>query len=276
VTVGVIGLGNAGARHARNALALGHSVVAYEPRPVEVKGVSRVSSGADLIELRPDAVIVATPPGRHATDAMSCLAAGIPTLVEKPLAETYAIGLQLTKFALANKVRLGVGYQMRWHESLHAMRDRMQEECSVHSGITGVIANVDVMDKWPAATYSRDMALEFSHELDAAAWLFPRLQKVFAWEMDDQGAVLFLCTPERDNAVGVVLSANGARRRRGVELWDTVREWRWEFSTIENEAAYRTELELFLKGEPLSDGLMALRLIEAARRSAVSGEWEEA
>ena len=46
-----------------------------------------------------DAVAIATPPATHAPIALRCLAAGRHVLVEKPLADSYAAGLQMVREA---------------------------------------------------------------------------------------------------------------------------------------------------------------------------------
>lgn len=278
MTVGIIGLGNAGQRHARNALALGHDVVAYDPQPVEVPGIARVSSMEQLRQLRPAHVVVASPPIQHFLDAVYCVCDGLNVLVEKPLCVTYEEADTLRLRANANRVQVWTAYQMRCLPSLRRFVDEVKEERSINvmRPIVGVIANVDRMSDWPPASYRRDLLLEFSHELDIAAWLFEPPYQVMTYELDAMHWVGFLRAGRKETSVCICLSAAGERQRRGIELWDDSRDWKWEFDRAENEAAYKTELELFLKGEPLSDGLGALRLIEAARRSAESGRWEEA
>lgn len=272
-TIGIIGLGNAGQRHARNALALGHDVVAYEPRAVEVCGVARVASVEQLVSLRPAAIIVATPPADHYAATVPCLDEGIPTLIEKPLETSYAHAVRLHELAEHYGARLAVGYQMRCLPSLIQFRDRVTP-WQATGGVIGTIVNVDCLEAWPQATYRRDFLLEYSHELDTVSWLLGDRLEVMTYLQSPASWVLFVRTDSLDAHVAVVLSGIGERHRRGIEWWDDVEDVAWTFDPSENEAAYKAELELFLKGEPLSDGLGALRLVEAARRSAQSGKWE--
>ena len=52
-------------------------------------------------------VVVATPPARHASDALAALAAGAAVIVEKPLATTLAEADALVEAAAADGDRLG-------------------------------------------------------------------------------------------------------------------------------------------------------------------------
>ncbi|MGA7529694.1 MAG: Gfo/Idh/MocA family oxidoreductase, partial [Pseudolabrys sp.] len=51
-------------------------------------GVPLLASVPDLLKQRPDGVILATPNRLHVEQGLACVAAGVPALVEKPLADT--------------------------------------------------------------------------------------------------------------------------------------------------------------------------------------------
>jgi hypothetical protein len=56
-----------------------------------VAGVRWCSSIAEAIPAE-SAVILATPTGQHVEQALSCLSAGLPVLIEKPIAESLVEG----------------------------------------------------------------------------------------------------------------------------------------------------------------------------------------
>jgi predicted dehydrogenase len=58
-------------------------------------GVPLIASLADLLKQRPDGVILATPNGLHVEQGLACIAAGVPDLIEKPLADTIENGERL-------------------------------------------------------------------------------------------------------------------------------------------------------------------------------------
>ena len=63
-------------------------------------GVPLYESLAELLERdRPDGVILATPNQLHVEHAMACTQAGLPMLLEKPIAPTVEEGERLVKFA---------------------------------------------------------------------------------------------------------------------------------------------------------------------------------
>ncbi|MGE5170840.1 MAG: Gfo/Idh/MocA family protein [Rudaea sp.] len=62
---------------------------------------------------RPDAVILATPNAVHVPQALECVAAGIPALIEKPVADTVEAGRRLCDAAERTGARLLVGHHRR-------------------------------------------------------------------------------------------------------------------------------------------------------------------
>ncbi|MGE5104345.1 MAG: Gfo/Idh/MocA family protein [Betaproteobacteria bacterium] len=62
---------------------------------------------------RPDAVILATPNAAHVPQALECIAAGVPALIEKPVADTVRAGMRLCDAAERTGVRLLVGHHRR-------------------------------------------------------------------------------------------------------------------------------------------------------------------
>ena len=66
---------------------------------------------------RLDGVILATPNQLHVDQALECVAAGVPTLVEKPVAHTVEAGIRLCKAAEAADARILVGHHRR-HSSI--------------------------------------------------------------------------------------------------------------------------------------------------------------
>jgi predicted dehydrogenase len=70
-----------------------------------------------------DAAIVATPNHTHCPLALECIAAGIPVLIEKPLAISSAEGRQIVDASEAAGVPVAVGYQTRFMPQAEMVRD---------------------------------------------------------------------------------------------------------------------------------------------------------
>lgn len=85
---------------------------------------------------RPDGVVLATPNHLHVEQALACIAAGIPALVEKPLAHTLAEGERLVRAAEHSGVKLLVGHHRPHSPILHKTVE------IVRSGVLGRIVGV--------------------------------------------------------------------------------------------------------------------------------------
>jgi predicted dehydrogenase len=64
-----------------------------------------------------DGAVIATPNDTHKEIAVRCLDAGIPVLLEKPLASNYVDGLAIVEIAKRNAKTLAVGYCTRFRQS---------------------------------------------------------------------------------------------------------------------------------------------------------------
>ncbi len=85
----------------------------------------------DLSELlaagtRPDALYLAVPHHLHHPLALRAIAAGIPVLLEKPLARTLAEGREIVAAAEAAGVKVGVNYQYRYDAGCYALARAVQ------------------------------------------------------------------------------------------------------------------------------------------------------
>ena len=93
-------------------------------RKFGIQARTAASVGAVLGEV--DGVVIATPNNTHASIALECLKAGVPVLVEKPLAVTVVEGEAMVHEAAAKGVVLAVGYSTRFRRSVGLMHDLIQ------------------------------------------------------------------------------------------------------------------------------------------------------
>ena len=125
--IAVAGAGLIGLRHieeiGRSRSTLLAAIVDPSPNADAVAARERVSRYPSLAALfardRPDGIVLATPNQLHVEQALVCVAAGIPTLVEKPLAHTYAEGVRLCDAAERAGVAVLVGHHRRHSPILH-------------------------------------------------------------------------------------------------------------------------------------------------------------
>lgn len=127
VRIAVAGAGQIGKRHIElivrsDACAISAVVdpAAAAAGYADSLGVPLYKSLSDLLARdRPDGVILATPNQLHFEQAMQCIAARVPTLVEKPLAHALEAGVRLCEAAEASNVPVLVGHHRR-HGSIMA------------------------------------------------------------------------------------------------------------------------------------------------------------
>ncbi|SOD63384.1 Predicted dehydrogenase [Streptomyces zhaozhouensis] len=113
-----------------------------DPRPDAPLGVAdhlpagvahHADHGALLAEARPDALVVAAPNHLHAAIAADALRAGVPVLVEKPLALDVASGRELAALARSAEVPLHTAFHRRYNDQLAALVRRLPADVPVDS-----------------------------------------------------------------------------------------------------------------------------------------------
>ena len=189
------------------------------------QGASRSFESVSALLEDPDvqAVWVASPNHLHYAHVRQALLAGKHVLAEKPLATHADEAADLAALADQRGLRLGVGYQGRFHPALRALRDRTL------AGAFGEIAYVraswqtqyaGLPDAWrldPESSGGWAIMDIGTHTLDAALWLtgFPEARLIGSrlstqhWDVKVEDlAVLLLQLGE---ATGVVETATGVQ-----------------------------------------------------------------
>jgi predicted dehydrogenase len=297
--VAVLGLGSAGSRHCRNLVELGAEPIAWDPddsREVP-DGTRRVSSAAEAFELA-EAAIIASPSSHHAEQAIDAIDAGLPTLVEKPLATTAPDADRVATQAKERAVACGVAMNLRYFGTI--MRARLWFGYDLRRWRT----SQDYRDSYSAkAELGGGIVLDAIHELDYLCWLLGPAASVAA----TTGRVSSLEIDVEDSASAVIELASGAIAtvdldfvspvyQRGCVLTGTegIAEWSFTDETInvmatnggrridaagDVAATYRAEIEDFLRAvgnrsEPsvsAAEGAAAVRLADAIKASAAEG-----
>lgn len=88
------------------------------------RGVPHFKTTENLLaQIKPDGVIVAVPNQMHVSVGALCLNAGIPVLMEKPLADTLAGAAKLTALSVRVAVPLAVAHHRRHNPFMQEARD---------------------------------------------------------------------------------------------------------------------------------------------------------
>jgi predicted dehydrogenase len=136
---GTIGLAHIGVVRASGTCALSAVV---DPSPAaqthaDAAGVALYASLAELFAKdRPDGVVLATPNQLHVPQALECIAAGVPMLLEKPIAPTVAEAQRLVDAADRASAKILIGHH-RAHSPIMAKAREV-----VASGVLGKLVAV--------------------------------------------------------------------------------------------------------------------------------------
>lgn len=183
----VIGCGSIGRRHMRNIRLLfpQAEICAIRSNPVNSECPPEADRLIKLHELDSavSLAIVASPANYHIAHAKACVKMGIPTLIEKPLSDSFNDAKAfIVSLNCEQKRLLGVGYCLRYLPSARYMKSLLA------SNRLGALYNVHVevgqyLPQWRPHTRYQDSVSanaqlgggalnELSHEVDYLHWLF--------------------------------------------------------------------------------------------------------
>lgn len=131
IKLAVIGAGLIGRRHAEHVAAEPRAILSavVDPTPTgravaAALGAPWFSSFAEMLEAdRPDGVIIATPNQLHVRNGLEAIEAGIPAIVEKPLADDLAEGERLVVAAEKAGVPLLTGHHRRYNPMIRKAKE---------------------------------------------------------------------------------------------------------------------------------------------------------
>jgi predicted dehydrogenase len=224
IRVGLVGFGSAGRGiHApllRQAGLQVSAVVTSSPERVaaaraELPAANVVPDLESLLATAPDVVVLASPSGVHADQALACVAAGIPVVVDKPLATDAASARRLVAAAEEAGVPLTVFQNRRWDGEHLALRALLE------AGALGEVFRFErrwerwrpvPKDRWrenaPASDGGGLLLDLHTHLVDAAVDLLGPVTHVYA-------EIAARTTRAEDDAFLSVTHASGARSHLG-------------------------------------------------------------
>ncbi|BBR40163.1 oxidoreductase [Aeromonas veronii] len=191
--IAVIGLGNISIRHRKNikyiyplasiyAMSASGQIAAAEVSDCDVF----VSSVEELIQHRIELAIIASPATLHAVHAIPLIEAGIPVLIEKPLAASLADCEAIQAASREHNTPVAVGYCLRYLPSALLMKELLDEKKVGRCYYANVEIGQYLPDWRPNKDYRHSVSaraelgggvlLELSHELDYIQWLLGPLQ----------------------------------------------------------------------------------------------------
>jgi UDP-N-acetylglucosamine 3-dehydrogenase len=187
--VAVVGAGQMGRLHVRVVAECEdtslQAIVDEDPqaeRLARERGVPWLGSVEELLRTtRPDLAIVALPTSGHVL-ARTLLEAGVPVLVEKPIASTLEEAGELIRAAAEAGVLLAVGHVERFNPAVRELRTRLEE------GALGRVFQIHArrLSPFPTRIGDAGVALDLAtHDLDMMCVLGGRPERIAA-ETDRQ------------------------------------------------------------------------------------------
>ncbi|PZR96114.1 MAG: gfo/Idh/MocA family oxidoreductase [Stutzerimonas stutzeri] len=239
-SIGIVGAGAIGRMHADVIAGTDFAKTAAVADPTEAgrsyseeKGLRWYPDHRALLNAGGvDALIVATPNQTHLPIGLDAIAAGVPTLIEKPVAVTVDEARQLSEASAAAGVPVLVGHHRR-HNPIIAKAREM-----VRGGALGRLTNASVLytfykhDAYFDLTWRRELGggpvlINLIHEVDLIRFI---CGEVAAVQAVTSGSVRGL--PVEDTAAVLLELESGALVT--ISLSDTaVTPWSWDLSSGE-------------------------------------------
>jgi predicted dehydrogenase len=241
VRLAVAGAGLIGQRHVERIVdeSMAQLSAIVDPSPAGREVANRLgtqwfdSLEKLLADDRPDGLVVATPNQVHVPNGLLAIAAGVPTLMEKPIADDVAAGCRLVEAAERAGVPLLVGHHRRYNPMIRKAKE------IVDSGQLGQVIAVHghfwltKPDEYFGVTWRREAGggpvfLNLIHDIDLFRYLLGEIVSVQAQESNAVRG-----NPVEETAVMLLRFASGALG--SVTVSDCIAApWSWELTAGEN------------------------------------------
>lgn len=219
----------------------------------------------------PDGIIVATPNRMHVAQGLQCLEAGIPVLVEKPLADDVADATSLVEAAERAGVALLTGHHRRHNPLVHAARQSIDDGCigtvvAVHASCWFYKPAAYFEPAWRRQAGAGPVLTNLIHDVDLLRYLCGEVVSVQAMDSNAQRGHAV-----EETAVALLRFASGALGTMTVS--DTiVSPWSWEFTSGENPAYTRTDESCLMVGG--TRGSLTIPHLDLWRHTTKPDWWE--
>ena len=297
----IVGLGQAGKRHAENLKALGHNISYVSKRKLDVYPLYAQLEEC-LHKENPELVVVANKTAEH-FETLSLLKKWGhkgKVLVEKPI----GAGPQKTleEDFSCFQGQLAVAYNLRFHPLIQKLRNLLLES-SEEDSVCSVLAYCgSYLPDWPSYANYNDctsahrssgggVLRDLSHELDYLHWIFGDLKVLFS-----QGGQVSNLPISSDDVWGLSLSSKRCpliqlqlnyldrRHRREIIVLTTKHTYKLDLvnnaffvdqrpleGIIAEVNTYKEEMKAIIKGDfsslcTFEEGLKTLRLIETIEK----------
>jgi predicted dehydrogenase len=214
IRFGVVGLGQMGRHHARVMVQDGetHFTGAVDPEGDRhgVVGIGEIFTDLDqLLSAGIDAAVVAVPTSQHRDVALKLAAAGVHTLVEKPLADTLDAAREIRDGFEGKQTVGAVGHVERFNAALQEMKQRLVND------ELGRVISIATERVGPFPHRIQDVGVVkdlATHDIDIATWIggarFADVSGQLAYKMGRPHEDLVVATGRLENDVVVSMNVN--------------------------------------------------------------------
>ena len=241
--IAVAGAGLIGKRHVqavdRCDVATVSAIVDPDPAARDFAGDTGCDWYASIDDMLdagpPDGVIIATPNQMHVDNGLACVRAGVPVLVEKPIADSSASATQLVDEAGGLNVPVLVGHHRRHNPLIDAARQQIEsgsigDIVAVHAACWLYKPDAYFDVSWRTKQGAGPVFINLIHDIDLLRYLVGDVVSVQAAESAHARK-----HDVEDTAAIIVGFANGALGT--ITVSDSiVAPWSWELTAAENPA----------------------------------------
>lgn len=196
---------------------------------------------------RPDGVIIATPNQMHVENGLECIAAGVPVLVEKPIASDTASARRLVDAAEQARLPILVGHHRRHNPLVQEAKRRIAAGdlgriVAVHGSFWLYKPDDYYTVEWRTQPGAGPILINLIHDIDLLRHLVGEITAVQAVTANHTRGFAV-----EDTAAIILTFANGALGTFSVS--DTiVAPWSWELTAGENPAYDHTDQTCYTIG----------------------------
>lgn len=258
-TLLIVGCGSVGRRHGVNLRQLGCEIAGVDPRSDRLAEFVAAVPGArtfDSIEaalgaVRLDGAVIASPPSVHVAQGAQCLAAGLPLLMEKPVAPDLAGAVSLEATARQAGLPVLLGYTFRWWPPIMRLRELVQARVvgrlvRVEFHLAAHLADWHPWERYQdffmaQAALGGGALLDESHFIDLMVWMFGTPTDVYGVvekisdldiDTDDNVDALFRYASGLRVSLHLDVFARPHQRRIRVYGEDGTIEWEYEANQV--------------------------------------------
>lgn len=192
-----------------------------------------------LAQIQPDGVIIANPNRFHVTTAIQCMRAGIPCLLEKPLALNTEEALYFIEQQQQYQIPILVGHHRRHNKIIQQAYDIIQRgtlgKINTFNALWTVYKPDTYFDiEWHRKTGAGVLAINLVHDLDLMRYLNGEIESVQAMtsyqnrQLDVEDTISILVR-FKNGALGSLMASDAA-----------VSPWGWDQNSEENKTSFAT------------------------------------